>query len=256
MPKKLKIISWNVNGLRAAAEKGFSGWLLKEEPDILCLQETKAHPEQLSPELSSPKGYKSFWNNPSRRGYAGVAVLTRREPVSVKDDFSRGGFDTEGRALIADYKDLILINVYFPNGRMSKDRLAYKMEFYKRFLKYVDGLKTRNIIICGDVNTAHAEIDLARPKENEMFSGFLPEEREWMDELVSHGYVDTFRHFNKEGGHYTYWDYKSAARERNVGWRIDYFFVTDKLLPKVKKAFIMPEVTGSDHCPIGIEIAA
>lgn len=255
MSKPLRIISWNVNGLRSVAEKGFSEWLAKESPHILCLQETKAHPEQLSPEVSAPKGYRAFWNNPNRRGYAGVAVFTRPEPVSVEYDFAKSGFDTEGRALIADYGDFILINVYFPNGRMSPERLAYKMEFYERFLAFTDKIKNRNIVICGDVNTAHTAIDLARPRQNEMLSGFLPEERAWMDEFVSHGYVDTFRHFNKEAGQYTYWDYKSGARSRNVGWRIDYFFVTEKLLPKVRKAFIMPEVMGSDHCPVGIELA-
>jgi len=256
MPKSLRIISWNVNGLRSAAGKGFAEWFRRTSPDILCLQETKAHPEQVDPVVSFPEGYKSYWNNPGRRGYAGVAVFTRREPDSVKYDFVKKGFDTEGRAVIADYKDFTLINVYFPNGRMGPERLRYKMEFYDRFLEYVSGLKKKNVVICGDVNTAHTAIDLARPKENEMLSGFLPEERAWIDKFISAGFVDTFRHFNKEGGNYTYWDYKTAARERNVGWRIDYFFVTEKLLPKIKKAFIMSEVTGSDHCPIGIELAS
>lgn len=252
MPKTLNILSWNVNGLRAVAEKGFSQWLVKVSPDILCLQETKAHPEQLNPGLAYPEGYKSFWNNPRRRGYAGVAIFTKKEPVKVWKDFCEDGFDTEGRALIAEYKDFILINVYFPNGRMSPERLSYKMDFYSRFLDHLDGMKGKDIIVCGDVNTAHTEIDLARPKENAMLSGFLPEERAWIDKFISHGYVDTFRQFNKEGGNYTYWDYKTAARTRNAGWRIDYFFVTKRLLPRVKKAFIMPDVMGSDHCPVGI----
>jgi exodeoxyribonuclease-3 len=250
----MRILSWNVNGLRAVLNKGFLEWLAGESPDILCLQETKAYPDQLDPSVTSPEGYATYWNNPSRKGYAGVAVLTKKKPVSVVNDFPPKTFDTEGRILMLDFKDFILMNVYFPNGRMGPDRLDYKMDFYDRFLKFSDSLKNRNLVICGDFNTAHEEKDLARPKENEMFSGFLPSERKWMDKFVSHGYVDTFRHFNQEGGNYTYWDYKSAARKRNVGWRIDYFFVTKKFLPRIKDAFIMPEIQGSDHCPAGIEI--
>ncbi|MGB2630930.1 MAG: exodeoxyribonuclease III [Candidatus Omnitrophota bacterium] len=250
----MRILSWNVNGLRAVLDKGFLDWLKKDSPDILCLQETKAEPDQLPASVVSPRGYNAYWNNPGRKGYAGVSVFSGKKPKSVKVDFSARTFDTEGRALILDLKDFILINVYFPNGRMGPDRLKYKLEFYDRFLKYVDGIKKRNIVICGDFNTAHEEIDLARPKENEMFSGFLPAERKWMDKFISHGYVDTFRHFNKEGGNYSYWDYKGRARQRNVGWRLDYFFVTEKFLSRVKTAFIMTEVMGSDHCPVGIEI--
>ncbi|MFQ5952546.1 MAG: exodeoxyribonuclease III [Candidatus Omnitrophota bacterium] len=252
--ENMRIISWNVNGLRAVLEKGFLGWLTKESPDVLCLQETKALPDQLKASVTSPAGYTTYWNNPVKKGYAGVAVFTAKKPVSVKNDFSVESFNTEGRALILDFKEFILINVYFPNGRMGPDRLEYKLKFYDRFLEFVDGLKKRNIVICGDFNTAHKEIDLARPKENEMFSGFLPVERKWIDKFVSHGYVDTFRHFNEEGGNYTYWDYKGRARQKNIGWRLDYFFSTEKFLSKVKIAFIMSEVQGSDHCPIGIEI--
>ncbi len=250
----MRILSWNVNGIRAALESGFLEWLAKESPDILCLQETKAYPDQLDPSIVSPREYITHWNNPQRKGYAGVAVFTKKKPSSVKKDFSARSFDTEGRALILEIGKTTLINVYFPNGRMGPDRLKYKMEFYEKFLKFVDSLKDRNLVICGDFNTAHKEIDLARPEENKMFSGFLPIEREWMDKFVSHGYVDTFRHFNSEGGQYTYWDYKSRARQRNIGWRLDYFFVTKKILPRIKDAFIMPEVTGSDHCPVGVEI--
>ncbi|MGD2278468.1 MAG: exodeoxyribonuclease III [Candidatus Omnitrophota bacterium] len=250
----MRILSWNVNGIRSATEKGFLRWLKKDRPDILCLQETKAQPGQLSASLTSPKGYTTYWNSPERKGYAGVAVYSKKEPVSVENDFSVKTFNTEGRALILDYKDFVLINVYFPNGRMGSGRLEYKLEFYDRFLKFVDGIKKRELVICGDFNTAHREIDLARPEENEMFSGFLPVEREWMDKFVSHGYVDTFREFSKEGGKYSYWDYKSKARQRNIGWRIDYFFVTGKMLPRVKDAFIMPGVQGSDHCPVGIAL--
>ncbi len=253
--KNLRILSWNVNGIRSVAGKGFLEWLSKESSDILCLQETRAYPEQLDPSLISPAGYTTYWNNPPRKGYAGVAVFTRGKPASVEKDFSAGSFDTEGRALVLDCSDFVLINVYFPNGRMSSGRLEYKLRFYDRFLEFVDGMKNRNIVVCGDFNTAHKAIDLARPEENEMFSGFLPVERKWIDKFISHGFVDIFRHFNREAGQYTYWDFKSRARERNIGWRIDYFFVTEELLPRVKDAFIMPEVYGSDHCPIGIELA-
>jgi len=250
----MELVSWNVNGIRACGRKGFSGWLKKVSPDILCLQETKAHPDQLDAELSAPAGYRTYWNNPERKGYAGVAVFTKTEPVSVKRDFGGPGFNTEGRALILDYRDITLINVYFPNGGMSEERLAYKLEFYEKFLKYVDGLKKKNVVICGDVNTAHEEIDLARPKENEKNTGFLPVERAWIDKLISHGYVDTFRHFNKDPGHYSWWDYKTRARERNIGWRIDYFFVVKKLVDRLEDAFILPDVEGSDHCPVGIKL--
>ena len=251
----MKLISWNVNGIRACSRKGFSEWLDKEMPDILCLQETKAYPEQLDAKLTMPQGYKVYWNNPEKKGYAGVAVFTRKEPLKVERDFSAANFPTEGRMLALHYRDIVLINVYFPNGGMSEERLAYKLEFYDRFLEYIDGIKNRNIVICGDVNTAHKNIDLARPKENEKNTGFLPIERAWIDKLISHGYVDTFRHFNKDPGQYSWWDYKTRARERNIGWRIDYFFVTDKLIDKVKNAFILPDVEGSDHCPVGIEIS-
>ncbi|MEA3489760.1 MAG: exodeoxyribonuclease III [Candidatus Omnitrophota bacterium] len=252
----MKILSWNVNGIRSVARKGFLGWLVKEEPDILCLQETKAFPEQLEPPLKTPDGYSTYWNNPGRKGYAGVAVFTKKEPVSVRDDFPPASFDTEGRVLVLDYRDFILINVYFPNGGMGPSRLEYKLDFYERFLEYIDGVKRRDILVCGDFNTAHKEIDLARPKQNEMFSGFLPVERKWMDKFVEHGYVDIFRNFNGDPGQYTWWDYKSRSRERNVGWRIDYFFVTEEMLPRVKDAFLMPEVQGADHCPVGIELGS
>jgi len=250
----MKILSWNVNGIRSVSGKGFLAWLREESPEVLCLQETKAHPGQLEKTLLEPEGYHTFWNNPKRKGYAGVAVFAKEKPVSCEKDFPSGGLDTEGRALIVKFKSFFLINVYFPNGGMGPERLAYKLDFYDKFMDYVDGIKNRNIIICGDFNTAHKEIDLARPKQNEMTSGFLPEERAWMDKFVSRGYIDTFRQFHQTGENYSWWDYKTRSRERNVGWRIDYFFVTKKMLPRLKDAYIMTEVTGSDHCPVGIEI--
>ena len=252
--KEKKLLSWNVNGIRAMKEKGLLDWLRRESPDIFCLQETKANIEQLDADLREPPGYYAFWNYPERKGYAGVALYTRENPQDVKYDLGGGELDTEGRAITAVYPAFTLMNVYFPNGGAGNKRVPYKMEFYDAFLKYADALANagQRLIICGDVNTAHKEIDLARPKENVKNTGFLPEERAWMDKFVAHGYVDTFRHFHKEPQQYSYWDMKTGARARNVGWRIDYFFVSENLLPAVTNAFIMPEVMGSDHCPVGI----
>ena len=250
----MKILCWNVNGIRAVKGRGFLEWLYRESPDILCLQETKAHLEQLDADLREPHDYQAYWNYPERKGYGGVATFTKIKPVTVKYGFEDAGFDLEGRIIITEHVDFLLMNVYFPNGKMGEERLKYKMDFYEAFLRFADSLKEKGtkLIICGDFNTAHKEIDLARPKENAHISGFLPIERAWMDKLVAHGYIDVFRHFSQEPNQYTWWDMKSRARERNVGWRIDYFFVTENLLPMVTDAFIMPEVTGSDHCPVGI----
>jgi exodeoxyribonuclease-3 len=252
--KETKILSWNVNGIRAAQKYGLLDWLFKESPDILCVQETKARPEQLGNDLLEPQGYHTYWNYPERKGYSGVATFTKDEPVGVEYNLATLKSDSEGRVIIAKYEEFTLMNIYFPNGKKDKERLNYKMEFYESFLEFVKQLKEKNekIIICGDVNTAHKEIDLARPKANEKISGFLPIEREWIDRFVENGFIDTFRHFNKEPEQYTWWDLKTRARERNIGWRIDYFFVSENLLPYLSKAFILPDVIGSDHCPIGI----
>ena len=255
--KKLRILSWNVNGIRAAQKKGFIDWVSKESPDIICLQETKAHPEQLSKELLNINGYKSYFSSSIvKKGYSGVAIYTKQEPVKVERGFGISKFDDEGRIIVADYKKFVLINIYYPNGKASDIRLKYKMDFYDAFLKYTENLKSKGkkLVICGDVNTAHKEIDLARPKENEKVSGFLPIEREWMDKFFSHGYHDTFRMFNSEPEQYSWWDQVTRARDRNVGWRIDYFFVSENFKKNVKDAFIMQDVMGSDHCPVGIDI--
>jgi len=254
--KRLKMLSWNVNGLRAVHNKSFLPWFKSEAPDILCLQETKAHPNQLPPELLEVAGYQAYFVSAERKGYSGVALYSRIKPESIKTGLDIERFDLEGRTLIAEYKQFTLFNIYYPNGKASRERLQYKMDYYEAFLGYLLTIKNkkRNIIICGDVNTAHKEIDLARPRENEKVSGFLPEERAWLDRLVEHGFMDTFRLHNDQPGQYTWWDMKSRARERNIGWRIDYFFVSDNLKKNVTEAFIMPEVAGSDHCPVGIEI--
>ena len=252
--REMRLLCWNVNGIRSVKNKGFLDWLSSESPDILSVQETKAQPEQLDDDLKSPAGYHTYWNYPDRKGYSGVALYTREVPVSVGYDFGDPGLELEGRVIEAEYPGFTLFNIYYPNGKKDQERLDYKMAFYDKFLKYADSRRAagKKLVICGDVNTAHNEIDLARPKENSKVSGFLPIEREWMDKFVSHGYVDTFRQFNREPDQYTWWDMKSGARARNVGWRIDYFFVSEDLMPSVKDAFIMPDVMGSDHCPIGL----
>jgi len=252
----MRLISWNVNGVRAIAKKGFFEWMAKEAPDILCLQETKVHPEQLTEKFIKPDGYCSFWSAAAKKGYSGVAIYSKKQPKSVVEGLGVKDFDGEGRTLIADYGDFVLFNIYYPNGGAGNQRVGFKMRFYDAFLKKAEGLRKagRKIIITGDVNTAHTPIDLARPKENARNTGFLPEERAWVSKFIACGYVDTFRHFNKEPGHYTWWDYYTGARARDVGWRIDYFFVTENLLPALKKAFILKDVLGSDHCPVGIEL--
>jgi len=252
-----KIISWNVNGIRSVKGKGFTEWLNKESPDILCLQETKINDiERLDADLREPPGYRAYWNYPERKGYAGVALFTKEKPQEVSYSLGDSGFDLEGRVIAAEYPGFVLFNIYFPNGKMGPERLKYKMAFYDVFLKHADSLKAagKRLIICGDVNTAHKEIDIARPKENSKVSGFLPEERAWIDTFIAHGYADTFRWFHQEPNQYSYWDIKTGARARNVGWRIDYFFVSEDLMPSVKEAFIMPDVMGSDHCPVGITL--
>ncbi len=252
----VKILCWNVNGLRSVLKKGFLDWVKKESPDILCLQEIKVQVAQLPPELRYAAGYEAFWNPAERPGYSGVAVYTKQKPVSVKTSFGVGRFDDEGRHLEIEYKDFTLFNIYFPNGKRDDGRLKYKLDYYEELLKYLLKLKKKgkNLVICGDYNTAHKEIDLARPRENQKISGFLPEERAWMDRLEGAGFIDTFRVFNQDPGQYTWWDVISRARERNVGWRIDYHFISEGLKPHLKDAFILPEVMGSDHCPVGIQL--
>ncbi len=254
MPIK-KILSWNVNGIRAVYKKGLFLPLFDNDPDILCIQETKAGENQLIKELKEIKGYSSYFSSAEKKGYSGVCIYTKEKPERIETGFGIKEFDNEGRIFIAYYLNFVLFNIYFPNGKASKERLKYKMDFYDAFLDFADKLKKKgkNVIACGDINTAHTEIDLARPKENEKISGFLPEERAWLDKLISHGYADTFRMFIKEGGHYSWWDYKTGARERNIGWRIDYFFVSENAKDKIKSAYIMKDVMGSDHCPVGIE---
>lgn len=252
----LRLLSWNVNGLRAIYKKGFVNWLKKDMPDVLCLQETKVTADQVPSELKSMPGYFCYFGSGERKGRDGVALFSKTEPLSVKYTLGIEGFDDENRAIVADYGQFLLFNVYFPNGKASKERLEYKLKFYDLFLELIDRLKAegRRIVICGDLNTAHKEIDLARPKANEKISGFLPVERAWMDRLVELGFLDTFRIFHEQEGSYSWWDLKTKARERNVGWRIDYFFVSENLRDFITSAFILKDITGADHCPVGIEL--
>ena len=251
----MKLLSWNVNGLRAVLKKGFLEWLDKENPDILCIQETRAHPDQLGKEVLEHDNYHSYWASSSvKKGYSGVATFSKQEPVKVEIGFGIEKFDQEGRVLMTEFKEFILFNVYFPNGKANSDRLNFKLEFYDAFLKKIDGLKRKGkkIVFCGDVNTAHKSIDLTHPKNNEKTSGFLPIERRWIDRVVDHGYLDSLREFHPEPELYSWWDLKTRARDRNVGWRIDYIFVQKELSKNLKDTFLMPEVMGSDHCPTGV----
>ncbi len=256
MKKSLRLISWNVNGLRAVYRKNFMEWFRSENADMVCLQETKSHPGQLPEELLSVPGYHAAFSSAEKKGYSGVAVYSRQAPKRTSETFGDSGFTGEGRVLALELDAFKLYNIYFPNGKASVERLRYKMAFYESFLARLRPAlrKGERIVVCGDVNTAHREIDLARPKENEKTSGFLPEEREWMDRFLEAGFLDTFRMFEPGGGHYTWWDMKSGARKRNVGWRIDYFFVSSPLRDCVRRADILKDVEGSDHAPISLEL--
>ena len=253
----MKIYSWNVNGIRAILKKGFLDWVKEEKPNILCLQETKAHPDQLGFELKQLANYQVTFASAQKAGYSGTATYSDIQPKKVQIGLNETRFDNEGRTIVSYYPNFVLFNIYFPNGKASQERLQYKMDYYYFLLNYLKDLqkKEKNIIITGDVNTAHQEIDLARPKANEKISGFLKEEREWIDQLIKLGFVDSFRHFYpQQKDAYTWWSLRSGARERNVGWRIDYFFVSQNLIKNLQAAAIHKQVLGSDHCPISIEL--
>ncbi len=250
-----EIISWNVNGMRSVLQKGFLEFLDRERPEILCVQESRALPGDLTPEQCEPKGYTSYWMPAEKKGYSGVAVYTRKEPLSVTG-LGAAEFDAEGRVQAIEYPNFTLVNTYFPNSQPERKRIDYKLDFVNAIRKFCNKLvkQGKHVILCGDYNIAHTEIDLARPKQNEESPGYLPEEREAMTGFLEAGYVDTFRHFCPEPGHYSWWSYRANARENNVGWRIDYHCVDREFLPRVKAARIWNEVTGSDHCPVSITI--
>lgn len=258
----MKLVSWNTNGLRATAKQGFFTPLFTEERvDILCLQETKVEPEQLPENVRNVPGYFSYFSHPeNKKGYSGVAIYTNEKPDEVFYGMGIKKLDDEGRLIGIKYKNknknFTLINIYFPNGGQGLERLKYKLEFYDAFLKFILKLRKagENVIFCGDVNTAHEAIDLARPKENIENTGFLPIERAWLDKVVKNNFVDVWRNFNpNKKDMYTYWDQKTRARDRNVGWRIDYFFADKKILDKIKDAGMMTDYYGSDHCPIWLK---
>lgn len=253
----MRLVSWNVNGIRAVVKKNFFEYLEATSPDILCLQETKAHEEQLDETLLTPPGYYTYWHAGERKGYSGVATFTKVRPAAVRCGTDILSLDREGRILRTDFTEFILYNVYFPNGGRGEERLNFKLEFYDRILEdfEVERKNGRPLVICGDVNTAHKEIDLKNPKQNEKTSGFMPVERAWLDRLTALGYVDTFRHFHPDAvDQYSWWDVRTRARERNAGWRIDYFIVTPDFLPRCKSAAIEMDVPGSDHAPVVLEI--
>lgn len=257
MSGELTLLSWNVNGFRAVLRKGFGDWFAAAAPDILCLQETRVEAGQVPPEWRQPPGYQTFWYSGQRRGYSGTALFTRPQPDEVQFGLGIPAFDAEGRTIIAHYADFTLINGYFPNGGRDLARVPFKLAYYEAFLATCERLRAegRAVIFCGDLNTAHREIDLTHPKANQNASGFLPEERAWIDRLIAAGWVDTFRHFYPDlREQYTWWSVPTGARSRNVGWRIDYFFAAAEVMPRVTAAFILPEVMGSDHCPVGIRL--
>ncbi len=255
----MKLISWNVNGLRAVFKKDFRQVVEAMSPDVLLLQETKLQAHQRADEMIAFGNYQSHWSySLEKKGYSGVAAYTQPVPRHVGEGFGVDRFDLEGRVLELDYGDFVLFNVYFPNGQRDEERLQYKLDFYDDFFNYTDRLKDqgRSLIITGDFNTAHNEIDLKNPQSNKDRSGFLRIERDVLDDIVARGYVDTFRYFYPETVKYSWWSYRFNARKNNAGWRIDYFFVTRDLIEdkRVKDAFILNEVFGSDHCPVGIEL--
>lgn len=250
----MKLYSWNVNGIRAVQKKGFVDWVLQESPDVLCLQETKAGPEQLADELINIPGYQSVWNPAQRKGYSGVAAYFKRSPLAISTGIGVERFDSEGRLLACTYSDFTLLNVYFPNGKMGDERVEYKMDFYDAVIAYCDNLvrEGRNIIICGDFNTAHQEIDLKNPQANTTTSGFLPVERKKLDMFLAHGYNDVFRYLFPERVQYTWWSYRTRARARDAGWRIDCFYVSPGILDRIVDCRHLVQVDGSDHCPIAL----
>lgn len=252
----MKLASWNVNGIRACGRAGFLKWFEQEGADIVCVQEIKATAEQVDESHRNPFGYHSVWHPAEKAGYSGVAVFTKKEPLEVQHGLGIPEIDREGRVLVLKYKDFTLINSYFPNSQRDHARLAYKLEFCSKFKKFTDRLRKggENVLVCGDLNIAHTEIDLKNPKSNVKNAGFLPEEREWMGKYLSSGYVDVFRNFVSEGGHYTWWSYRPGVRAKNVGWRLDYFLANEEFRDRLKSAAHRNDVHGSDHCPVIIQL--
>jgi len=255
--RKIRLVSWNVNGLRAVMGKGFLQTFKNLDADVVGIQETKLQAPQVTGDMANIEGYTSYWSHATvKKGYSGVAAFSRITPENARIGMDREEYDNEGRIIELDFGDFVFFNIYFPNGQMGEDRLAYKLNFYRDFFAHAEAYRKqgRSLVICGDYNTAHNEIDLKNPKANENTSGFMRVERDWLDKISADGYVDTFRYLYPDTVKYSWWTYRFKARERNVGWRIDYFFVTEDLVSKgrVKDAFIDNTVYGSDHCPVGL----
>lgn len=250
------IISYNVNGIRAAMQKDFTGWMKAANPDILCLQETKIQEGQIDTRIFSELGYHSYWHYAEKKGYSGVAILTKEKPKYIKIGSGIDHFDREGRIIRADFNDYSVISVYIPSGSSGEERQGYKYIWLADFQTYINQLKQEipNLIICGDYNICHQAIDIHNPVSNANSSGFLPEERKWMGEFINAGFIDSFRFFNKEPHHYSWWSYRANARAKNLGWRIDYCMVANSLENRLKRAAILPEAKHSDHCPVLVEL--
>lgn len=252
----MKLVSWNVNGIRACGKNGFLKWFENEKADIVCVQEIKATPDQLDESFRNPMKYHTFWNPAQKPGYSGTAVFSKKEPLDVQMGLGNPEFDNEGRVMILKYPKFTLMNSYFPNSQREHTRLPYKLAFCDAFMKKAQSLRKKgeNVIMCADWNIAHQEIDLKNPKSNQKNAGFLPEERAWMDRFIKAGYVDAFRQFQPEGGHYTWWSYRPGVREKNVGWRLDYFMTNEEFKDRLKTSYHRNEVFGSDHCPVVVEL--
>lgn len=250
----MKITTWNVNGYRAILRKEALEWLPEVDPDVLCIQETKLQIDQITEKEAKIDGYQSVWHSAERKGYSGVATFFKEPPASIEKGIGIEEFDAEGRVIRFDYDDFILYNIYFPNGGQENKRVPFKLDFYEKILEICDRLhdEGKQIIITGDFNTAHNEIDLANPKSNEKNTGFLPEERVWIDKYLEHGFVDAFRELHPEEEVYTWWTYRFNSRERNVGWRLDYFLVSEALMDRVDDVVVHGDIMGSDHCPVSL----
>ena len=251
----MKILSYNVNGIRAALKKGFADWLIAADPDVVCLQETKALEEQVDTALFDQLGYQHFWHSAQKKGYSGVAILTKTNPLNVQEGTGIQHMDFEGRVIRADYKNVSVISLYLPSGT-NLNRLEHKFKFMDDFQEYIDALKKNHprLVICGDYNICHRAIDIHDPVRNKNVSGFLPEERQWIDTFMNNGFVDSFRHLNPEPHQYSWWSYRANARNNNKGWRIDYNLVSENLKNNIKRAYLLPDAKHSDHCPVGVEL--
>ena len=251
----MKILSYNVNGIRAALNKGFAEWLSSADPDVVCLQETKALEDQVNTDLFEQMGYQHFWHSAQKKGYSGVAILTKTNPLNVQKGTGIEHMDFEGRVIRADYENVSVISLYLPSGT-NLDRLEHKFKFMYDFQGYIDALKKNHprLVICGDYNICHRAIDIHDPVRNKNVSGFLPEERQWIDTFMNNGFVDSFRHLNPEPHQYSWWSYRANARNNNKGWRIDYNMVSENLKNNIKRAYLLPDAKHSDHCPVGVEL--